>query len=71
RIHRWTGKHPIRHISTRRDQSRSRHNRAENPPKKQLETVQTNRTTSQFQLAATAQNLRKLAKLVAQTEPTG
>ncbi|SHF09892.1 hypothetical protein SAMN05444279_1171, partial [Ruegeria intermedia] len=31
---------------TRRDQSRSRHNRAGNPPTKRLETVQTNRTTS-------------------------
>ena len=46
RIHHWTGKHPIRHISTRRDQSQSRHNRAGNPLTKRLDTVQTNRTTS-------------------------
>ena len=38
-IHRWTGRRPIRHISTRRHQSRWRHNRAENPLKKRLPTV--------------------------------
>ncbi len=32
RIHRWTGRLPIRHISTQPDRSRSRHNRLENPP---------------------------------------
>ena len=36
RIHRWTGKRPIRHISNRRDQSRWRHNRAGNPLTKRL-----------------------------------
>lgn len=37
---------PIRHISTRPDQSRSRHNRAGNPLTERLETVQTNLATS-------------------------
>ena len=46
RTHLWTGRRPIRHTSPRQDQSRSRHNRAENPPGKRLETVQLNRTTS-------------------------
>ncbi len=44
--HRWTGRHPIKHTSTRRHQSRWQHNRAGNPLTKRLETVQTNRTTS-------------------------
>lgn len=46
RIHRWTGRRPIRHISTRRHQSQWRYNREGNPLKKRLDTVQTNRTTS-------------------------
>ena len=67
--HRWTGKRPIRHISTRRNRSRPRHDRAENPPAKQLETAQTNRTTSIWQrphLLARNSRLRKVSALAAQ-----
>ena len=46
RIHHWTGKRLIRHITLCRNQSRSRRNQAENPLKKRLETVQANRTIS-------------------------
>ena len=52
--HRWTGKRPIKHISTRRDQPRSQNNRARNPPTKRLETVQMIRTTSLFRACLTA-----------------
>ena len=46
-IHRLTGKRPIRPTSTRRSQSRSRHDRGGNPLNKPRQTVQTNRATSQ------------------------
>ncbi len=45
-IHRCTGGRTIGHISPRHGQSRSRHNRAGNPLRKRLETVQANQTTS-------------------------
>ena len=45
-IHYWAGKRPIKHIPTRRHQSLRRHNRVGNPPRKGLEAVQTNLTTS-------------------------
>jgi hypothetical protein len=45
-MHHWADRRPIRHISMRRDQSRSRRGRERNLPPKRLETVQMNQATS-------------------------
>ena len=70
RIHRLTGKPPIRFTSTRRHRFRWQRNQGGNPPKKCPEPVQTNRTTSHHRQADDLGASLEVAKEAAFCHPT-